>query len=168
MSSKGPLERRINPAVTVHSEPLERLTLICWFEMTEHNAYNDAHLMVAAIRVLDHQSKAPPSLDAVCQLLSFSAEHGHLVCRKLQALEIVKLVEGAFGTRLFIVDHQKIEEIPRDEAQDKLAEALEAFQASRTDFSKKIESFKAQQEAKKKDLFADIEKKLKNGLGPKK
>jgi hypothetical protein len=136
--------------------------------MTEHNEYNDAHLMVAAIRVLEHQKKAPPSLDAVCRLLSFSAEHGHLVCRKLQALEIIKRVEGAFGTRLYLVDHQKIEEIPKDEAPDKLAEALEAFQASRSDFSKKIESFKAQQEAKKKDLFADIEKKLKNGLDPKK
>jgi hypothetical protein len=136
--------------------------------MTEHTLYNDAHLMVAAIRILEHQTKAPPSLDSVCQLLAFSAEHGNLVCRKLQALEIVKRVEGAFGTRLYIVDHLKIEDLPRDAGPDKLAEALEAFQASRTDFSKKIESFKAQQEAKKKDLFADIEKKLKNGLDPKK
>lgn len=136
--------------------------------MTEHTLYDDAHLMLAAMRVLEHQKKAPPSLEAVCELLSISAEHGHLICRKLVALEIIKLVEGAFGTRLFIIDHQKLETIPRDESQDKLAEALEAFQASRSDFSKKIETFKAQQEAKKKDLFADLEKKLKNGLGPKK
>jgi hypothetical protein len=136
--------------------------------MTEHNLYNDAHLMVAAIRVLEHQKKAPPSLEAVCRLLAFSAEHGHLVCRRLKTFEIVKLVEGAYGTRLYIVDHQKIEQIPRDEGPDKLTEALEAFQASRTDFSKKIESFKAQQAAKKKDLFADLEKKLKNGLDSKK
>ena len=136
--------------------------------MTEHTLYNDAHLMVAAIRILEHQTKAPPSLDSVCKCLAFSAEHGNLICRKLQALEIIKLVEGAFGTRLYIVDHLKIEELPRDEGPDKLAEALEAFQASRSDFSKKIESFKAEQEAKKKDLFADIEKKLKKGLDPKK
>jgi hypothetical protein len=136
--------------------------------MTEHALYDDAHLLVAAIRVLEYQKKSPPSLEAVCQLLSISAEHGHLVCRKLVALEAIKLVEGAFGTRLFILDHQKLESLPRDDNQDKLAEALEAFQASRSDFSKKIETFKAQQEAKKKDLFADLEKKLKNGLGPKK
>lgn len=73
------------------------------------------------------------------------------------------MVEGAFGNRLFIKNHMKIEEIPKDKKEDKLEEALKKFQNSRKDLSKKIESYQVEQEKKQKDLFAELEKKLKKG-----
>jgi len=71
------------------------------------------------------------------------------------------VVKGAFGTRLFIKNHLKIEEIPRNKNEDKLEKALKEFQNSRKDFTREIESFQAKQEKKQKDLFAELEKKLK-------
>ena len=79
--------------------------------MTAKDLYSEAHLVVAAIRILEHQKKTPPSIEDICTALSLSVEQGNFLCRKLEMMEIIKVVEGAFGTRLFILNHLKIEEI---------------------------------------------------------
>ncbi len=129
--------------------------------MQNSDFYSDAHLVVAAIRVLTHQNSTPPSMDQVCRIISFSLEQGNFICKKLKEIGIVDVVEGGFGTRLFIKNHLKIEEIPRGKKEDKLGEALKEFQNSRKDFTQKIESFQAKQAKKQKDLFAELEEKLK-------
>jgi hypothetical protein len=125
--------------------------------------YSNAHLVVAAIRIFTHKNSKHPSLNEICKTLSFSLEQGNLICNKLRELEIIDVVEGAFENHLFIKDHLKIEEIPRDKKEDKLEEALKKFKDSKKDFSKKIESFQAKQAQKQKALFAELEEKLKKG-----
>jgi hypothetical protein len=61
-------------------------------------------------------------------------------------------------------DHLKIEEIPRGESDNHFEEELKKFQDNRKAISQKIETFQAEQKQKKKDLFAEMEKKLKNEL----
>ena len=129
--------------------------------MQKSDLYSNAHLVVAAIRVLTHQKSAPPSIETVCQALSFSLEHGNFICNKLAETEVIEIVEGAHGIRLFIKDHLKIEEIPKGDQVSSLEDDLKKFQDSRKDFTKKIESFQAKQAKKQKDLFAELEKKLK-------
>jgi len=129
--------------------------------MQNSDFYSDAHLVVAAIRVLTHQNTTPPSMDEVCRIISFSLEQGNFICKKLKEIGIVDVVEGGFGTRLFIKNHLKIEEIPRGKKEDKLGEALKEFQNSKKDFTREVESFQAKQAKKQKDLFAELEEKLK-------
>jgi len=129
--------------------------------MQNSDLYTHAHLIVSAIRVLSHQNAKPPSIDEISQALSFSLEQGNLICNKLSSMGIVDVVEGAFGTGLFIKNHIKIEEIQRGEKEDKLEAALKKFQDSKRGLTKKIESIQARQAKKQKDLFAEIEKKLK-------
>lgn len=129
--------------------------------MASANIYNEAHLVAAAIRILEHQKKTPPSIDDVCDLLDFSLEHGNRILRKLLEVEAVKSVEGVHGARLFIADYLKIENIPKEETGGKLGEELKKFQESQKGISKKIESIAAQQAEKKKNLFAELEKQLK-------
>jgi hypothetical protein len=129
--------------------------------------YQKAHLFVAAIRVLEHQKNAPPLMEEVCELLSFSLEQGHFIGKKLEEMGIVEVVEGGYGLRLFIKDHLAIENIPKDGQESRLEEALKDFQASKDGFEKKVASIKADQEKKKQDLFADLEKKLKQDLNKK-
>jgi uncharacterized FAD-dependent dehydrogenase len=126
--------------------------------------YKNAHLIVSAIRILEHQTGTSPSIEDVCHTLSFSIERGNMIIRKLCEMNILEIMEGAFGTRLFIIGHQAIEHIPRGQQVDRLQQELEKFQSSRKEKSQKIESFKAQQAHKKKNLFAEIEKKLKKDL----
>jgi len=131
--------------------------------MQYSDLYSNAHLVVAAIRIFTHKNSKHPSMNEICKTLSFSLEQGNLICKKLKELEIIDVVEGAFENHLFIKDHLKIEEIPRDKKEDKLEDALKKFKDSRKDFSKKIESFQAKQAEKQKALFAELEEKLKKG-----
>ena len=126
--------------------------------------YSQAHLLVAAIRVYEHMNSRPPAIEELCQSINLSIEQGSFICRKLEELEVVKAVEGSFGVRLFVRDHLKIEDIPRGVQENKFEEELKKFQDHQKAFSHKIESFQAQQQQKKKDLFAEMEKKLKEEL----
>ncbi|NNG02440.1 MAG: hypothetical protein HKM93_23905 [Desulfobacteraceae bacterium] len=128
------------------------------------NLYQDCHLFVAAIRVLEHNNTAPPAMEDICRLLHFSGEKGGLICRKLTELEVIDIVEGAYGNRMVIRDHLKLEAIPQTPETDKLSREIEKFHEERSQLTQKVASFKADQEKKQKDLFAEIEKKLKQKL----
>lgn len=126
--------------------------------------YLQAHLLVAAIRVYEHLNSRPPNLEELCRTIKLSLEQGSFICRKLEELEVIEAVEGSFGVRLFVRNHLKIEDIPRGVQENKLEEELKKFQDNQKAFSHKIESFQVQQQQKKKDLFAEMEKKLKEEL----
>ena len=126
--------------------------------------YSQAHLLVAAIRVHEHLNSRPPTVEDACRIINFSVEEGHFICRKLQELDIIKAVEGSYGTRLFVCNHLKLEELKHAEPESKLEDELKKFQDTQKSFTRKIESFQAQQKQKKKDLFAEMEKKLKEEL----
>ena len=128
------------------------------------NLYQTAHLFVSAIRVLEYQHNTPPALADISQLLSMSIERSSYICRKLKEMGIVDNVGGSFGNRLFVRDHLKIEEIQREDDDSKLQEELKKFKESQKELSQKIENIQAQQAQKKKDLFAEMEKKLKQKL----
>ncbi len=134
--------------------------------MRESDEYTYAHLVVSAIRVLEHRNSAPPSVDDVCGMLSFSMEQGFRLCRKLNDLGVIELVEGAFGTRLAVRDFLKIEDMPKDR-EDGLQKALEKYKNTRNAYSDKVAAIKAAQEKKRKDLFEKVQKNLQKELAGK-
>ncbi|MEE4355460.1 MAG: hypothetical protein V2I97_03275 [Desulfococcaceae bacterium] len=133
--------------------------------MKAKDFYTQSHLLVAAIRIYEHGHSEPPPVDAVCKTLEISLEQGHLICKKLDEMEIIEMVKGPYGTRLFIRDHLKIEEIPKDEPGTSLQEEIEKFQSTKKDYKEKIEAFQAKKEEARRDLFARIEEKLKQAKG---
>lgn len=135
--------------------------------MQTKDLYSDAHLFVAAIRVCEHSQSAPPSIDDVCRMISFSLEQGNFICKQLQDMGIVETVDGPYGVRLFVRNHIKIEDIPKGEKGTRLEDELAKFQETQKSFTKNIESFQAKQKEKKESLFSDIEKKLKEELDKK-
>jgi hypothetical protein len=126
--------------------------------------YTEAHLLVAAIRVHEHVHSRPATLEDVCRLLALSTEHAGIIARRLEDLGVIEAVNGSFGTRLFVRDHLKLEEIPRGEVGRKLEEEVKKFQDTQRSFTQKIESLRVEQAGKKKNLFAEMEKKLKEEL----
>jgi len=135
--------------------------------MKPSDLYTNSHLLVAAIRVLEHLHHRPPTMDEVCEFLSISLEQGNLICRKLTEIGCLEVVEGSFGIRMFIRDHLKLEDLPKGLTGDSLNQAVRQFQNSRKDIENKIAAIKADQADKKKSLFAELEKKLKSGLDKK-
>ncbi len=126
--------------------------------------YQEAHLLVAAIRIFNHLNSRPPTVEDLCRTIHISIERGNLICRRLEELGIIEAVAGSYGARWYIKDHLKLEDIPRGEPGSKLDDELKKFQDSQKALSQKIESMKAEQKQKKKNLFADMEKKLKEEL----
>ena len=79
-------------------------------------------------------------------------------------MEIIEAVEGPYGVRLSVKNHLKIEDIPKEEKENALSDELLKFKETQKSFAKKIESFTAKQKEKKKSLFDEVEKKLKQEL----
>jgi DNA-binding transcriptional regulator GbsR (MarR family) len=129
--------------------------------MSAHSEYKQGHLIVAAIRIHDHLHDSLPSLEEICTCLGLSREKGGQIVRRLEKLGIVQPVESAFGHRYAIGDHLKLEELPRSATPNKLDEEIERFKSERGKMEKKVESIQSQHAQKQKDLFAEIEKKLK-------
>ncbi len=136
-------------------------------ETQSKDLYTSAHLFISAIRVCEHQNSTPPTVEDICRVLSMSIERSSYLSRKLKEMEIIDVVEGSYGNRLFIRDFLKIEEIPRGDDESKLEEELKKFKESQKGLLQKIESIQTQQAEKKKNLFAEMEKKLKQELNKK-
>ncbi|MBT8332556.1 MAG: hypothetical protein KJP06_09550 [Deltaproteobacteria bacterium] len=129
--------------------------------------YTAAHLFVAAIRVCEYQMSSPPTIEDISKMLATSLERSNYIYRKLKELGVIDSAEGSYGNRLFVRDHLKIEEIPRDANGTQFDEELQKFKDSQKALTEKIETIQAQQAQKKKDLFAEMEKKLKQELDKK-
>jgi len=131
------------------------------------DTYSKAHLFVAAMRLCEHRNGTPPSIEDICKTTSFSMEQANFLCRKLEELGVINAIEGSFGIRLFIQDHLKIEDIPQQPEGPNLEKELKKFQDNQKKLTQKIESFKVEQAEKKKNLFAEMDKKLKAELNKK-
>jgi uncharacterized protein YlxW (UPF0749 family) len=73
-------------------------------------------------------------------------------------------VEGNFGMKLFVEDHLRIEEIPRGEKKNDLAQELAQFQKKQQNQNKKVEAIQEELARKRHEKFAEIEAKLKKEL----
>lgn len=123
--------------------------------------YDEAHLIVSAIRVLNHRNAAPPSVEEVSDLLKVSLEQGNRLCRRVCDAGVAEVVDGAYGPKLFVKNHLAIEELPREAPKDALEGELKKFQDERRQIRHKVEAIQAKQAEKQKALFAELEKKLK-------
>jgi DNA replication protein DnaD len=135
-----------------------------WVMNSDTSFYHQGHLVVAAIRVLEHRQKTAVSMEDIQDLLGTSIEKVNFTCKKLHDKGIIEILEGAFGNRLTISDHMKLEAFSNLQDEDPLKDALAEFQKSRTNMSKKVAKIQSKQAQKKKNLFADIEKKFKDNL----
>jgi DNA-binding Lrp family transcriptional regulator len=131
------------------------------------NLYSNAHLFVSAIRVFEHQNNTPATLEDISRILKISIERSHYLGRKLKEMGVIDEIEGSYGVRLFIRDHLKIEDIQREDDGGKFEAELKKFKESQKELSHKIETIQAKQAEKKKNLFAEMEKKLKKEFNKK-
>lgn len=132
--------------------------------MKPNDLYTTAHLFVAAVRVLDHRDGAPPALEIICGLLGYSEEKGSYLLNRFKEQGIVDTVKSGFNDRIVVANHLAIEDLPRDTEESRLEQELKKFKKGKDTMKAKVASIKAQQDQKKQDLFAEIEKKLKQKI----
>lgn len=129
------------------------------------DSYTEAHLFVAAVRILYHQKQTQPSIEDLCAMLNMSVEHGLAVSRKLEDLGITETFTDPFSVRIGIDNHLLIEEIPKAvKDESSISDDLAQFMAKKKKEDKKIETIQAELDKKKKSMFSDIEEKLKQQI----
>lgn len=129
------------------------------------DAYTEAHLFVAAVRVLEFQKQSTPSVEDICTMLGFSIENGHRLCRKYQREGIVKVVEDPYSQKVAVADHLAIEQLPKSTAEESsIEQEVKKFQEAKRQSDKKVADIQEELEQKKKDMLSDIEAKFKKEM----
>ncbi len=132
--------------------------------MHKKDPYRDAHLIVAAIRVLNHLESSPPTYEQIAELLKITTEEIIFICRECSEMGIIEIVEAAGQERLFIKNHTKIETIPKAGHKSRLDSEIEAFLKKKEAASEKFMELKGKQEARKKETVEKIDSLLKEAL----
>ena len=123
---------------------------------------------MAALRLFAHRHQRPPSVRELSEMLQVSPEMGYYLCNRLARLGVLEVVEAAFEERVYLRDHLKLEELPREEKASGLEAEVQRLKEEREKKEAEIQKFQASQEIKKKDLFSDLERQLKEGVKKKK
>jgi hypothetical protein len=137
--------------------------------MDSKPSQQQAHLMVAGVRVLEHQHKRPPSVDELATLLQMSREvTGHQV-RVLESLEILQTIKSPFDLLVELKDHHKVEELPVEESGPGFKEEVEDFHRQFEEKQKKLQNLfdSDEQEKRQKERFADLDSELDEFRSPK-
>jgi hypothetical protein len=128
----------------------------------------EAHLIVAAIRILENQNEKLPMPGEVADLLQMSESALRLQLNNLADLEIIVLVESAFETHLEIKNHLLIEELSTD-AGPEIAEDLAAFDLKKEEEARKMANLfeSGQHETQRQERLQQMDQDLQDFKGRK-
>lgn len=137
--------------------------------MDSKPSQQQAHLLVAGVRVLEYQQKRPPSVDELARLLQMSHEvAGHQV-RVLESLEILQTIKSPFDLLVELKDHHKIEDLPLEESGPGFKDEVEDFHRQFEEKQKKLQNLfdSGDQEKRQQERFADLDSELDEFRSPK-
>jgi DNA-binding MarR family transcriptional regulator len=135
-------------------------------ENDERSFLEQAHLVVAGIRVFMHREAKPPAVEELAAFLKTTPELIYHMANRLEKEGIIRSVRTSFETKLYLRDPSKLRDLPED-----------AIPALDEEMRKKLKQKKAEQEKLGAALSADVikrrqaqrmaelEKKMKEGLG---
>lgn len=97
------------------------------------------HLIVAAIRVLQHLRNRPPTPEEIADLLKISREVVLHILRGLESRRAVRFLQSPFEVRVDIVDHEVLDALPLDATGPDMGREIEDFHKKTEDRQRKIE-----------------------------
>lgn len=129
------------------------------------NLYQKGHIVLAAIRIFEFNNEYAPDIENLHKMLNcVSLEDLTFVVRRLENLGILNIVSAAGARRIFINDHLKLEELKNQPAASSLEDEVAKFKEEQNKIGAKVTQMQQEQKERKKDLYADMEKKLKAEL----
>lgn len=135
--------------------------------MDSISPYYRSHLVVAACRVLLHQTGAPPTVKDIAKLLSFTEEDCRHTVNSLEKLQVLRVVVSGAEDRIFVEDPKPLEDLPRDKEEGKMQKELGEYAEKRRAEMDRIKKLAVGEGQRKKDLFAALSEKLKKDVsGP--
>ena len=99
--------------------------------MSDVATYEQGHLVVAGIRVLENRHNHPPTEEDLAELLGMSREWVGVLIRSLADTGVVHLVESAFTLRVEVRNHLALEELTKEKDVKPINQELEEFNQKR-------------------------------------
>ncbi len=129
---------------------------------------NEAHLLVAAIRILEYRNQKLPLPGEVADLMELSESAVRLQLNSLAELGIVVLVDSAFETHVEIKNYLLIEDLSA-EAGPEIADDLAAFDLKKEEEARKMANLfeSGEHEKKRQDRLSQMDQDLKEFKGRK-
>lgn len=128
---------------------------------------DQAHLVVAAVRVLSHRQARPPSPEEVARLLEMSPELARVLIRQIVELGILSEVADAYESRLEIADYQRLEDLEIGGGAA-IKDEMKSFSTRRREKQEELKKqFAEDLEGKQKKRFSKLEEDLKKFRGTK-
>jgi len=124
---------------------------------------NEAQLLLAGIRVLNHLNGRSPTPEELADLLQQSASSVRLHLAFLDDLGVVALVKSAFETHAEIRDHLAVEELPT-EGGPAISEDLREFDRRKSEEAEKMSKLfeSGEHEKKQQDKMDQMGEDLKD------
>lgn len=131
--------------------------------MRKLSLYDEAHILVAAIRILEFKKSVTPSLKEISEFLGMNIDRVTRISNDLKHLGIINMVDGPFeSVNLLVANHTLIEGISREVKEIKMEDEIRKFQEkSKNAYETKVMAFKEEAKKKEKALFDALQKKLK-------
>jgi DNA-directed RNA polymerase specialized sigma subunit len=111
---------------------------------------SQGHLIAAAIRVLTHRRKRPPTPEEIAEILDISRELVLHVARGLEARGILRSIETPFEVRLDLENYKAIEELPEESTGPDMGREIEDFHRKSEDRQKAIEKMMRESDPERK------------------
>ena len=138
--------------------------------MAHKPCYEDGHMIVAAVRVLSHNSDKPPTPEDIAGLLGLAPDFVRNLVIALGDEGILKVVENPFEIRTEVKNHIKLEELPRESQgpsiQDELDEFMKKKKKEVEDTEKMFTMDEIEKRKQEKLSKLDEEMKKMKGKGP--
>lgn len=129
------------------------------------NLYQKGHLLLAGIRIFEFNNEYAPDIEDLLQIFAgVSREDIEFVVRRLEGQGIVSVASAAGARRIFIRDHLKLEELKEMEKGPSIEDEVAKFKEQQSKIGEKVTQMQQEQKSRKKDLYADMEQKLKEEL----
>jgi DNA-binding Lrp family transcriptional regulator len=129
--------------------------------MRNQGLYTDAHLFIAAIRILEHRQGRSPSLKEIAEVLNLSSEETARISRRLDDAGIIGNAVSGIQERFYIIDHLLIETIPKEVKAPAMMEEVMRMKAEKEAKLNQLEVI-VKKGPVKQELFSELDKALKD------
>jgi len=130
-----------------------------------YSMYEKAQISLAGVRLYTHREKRPPSLEELAGFTMLSQESVHHLCNRLEKIDAVERIQGAFHDRICLKNPLAVEALRGEEDDPRIDDEVRRWKEQREGAIQEVEKrFSADfGKAEKEAVFSELEEKIRKG-----
>ncbi|MCU0611863.1 MAG: hypothetical protein MUE60_08760 [Candidatus Eisenbacteria bacterium] len=130
---------------------------------------SQAHLIAAGVRVFVHREGKPPSVEELAEFLHTTPELVYHMVNRLEHEEVLRTVRTSFETKVYLRRPENLRDLP-EQTIPELEDEMRKHRERKREEQEKLGATLSASAVKRRqqERLADLERKMKEGLGKKK